>query len=793
MLKHLFFIVITIITSIILITVSPIHSEDLRTYSKEKELRTKSNSLIVLTVAVKNTSSLRRYLRSSAVAGINVKVLGQGEEWVQIGQKLNLVKSELKQIITEYNSGSTAHDPIVMFTNSYTTLLLGTPAQIISNFKKTKARILFSPEKSCQNPSQGQDTEQHSQVLNCDNQISLNSNGYIGYASSLFHLFSIRELSNEPSDRSYFTKIYQNNDLRTELGIEIDERSTIFQNVHGVRDMIGSCEAQKGIKLNKCHRLTPKLTSAPLPTGILELRTLDDKPTLVNTLYHTQPLVLLGGRGPVARSIVNYFGNYLCGNWRGLTGCDDCYHDTITLSPLKLPSGLLGIFISRPIPFLVRFFETITGIYYPKEKIHILLYNASTYHGNHKAIDAFLGNYTSDYASMKIIQADTKEWNARNMAVNEALKNNLDFYFNIDAEARLKPNVLKLLIEQNRPVISPLLTIPYKTSSNYWGALNQWGNRAKSENHMNIVRREHKGLWSVPCISQAYLVNMNYVKIQEAKLNYTKSNNVIYCTVDDTEFSGEWPFFLTNEIRHGHRVTPDRFETNHVHNELFQLMHNRYDWELSYLHPDWRKSLDMNTPVEQPCPDVFWFPLASTQFCSEIIDTMEKHGKWNTGTNYNGAPSGSADHPNPDPYPTVDVDVIDVGFYPHWVEIVRSYITPLRKRVFTGPILDPPTIETTTVIRYRAEEQSANKPHHDHSTYTVNLALNRPKVDYEGGGCRFIRQNCSVVESRVGWFVMHPGDLTHYHEGMSTTKGTRYILVSFIDPRDIKSPFDSED
>ena len=27
---------------------------------------------------------------------------------------------------------------------------------------------------------------------------------------------------------------------------------------------------------------------------------------------------------------------------------------------------------------------------------------------------------------------------------------------------------------------------------------------------------------------------------------------------------------------------------------------------------------------------------------------------------------------------------------------------------------------------------------------------------------------------------MHPGALTHFHEGLPTTKGTRYILVSFV-------------
>ena len=55
-------------------------------------------------------------------------------------------------------------------------------------------------------------------------------------------------------------------------------------------------------------------------------------------------------------------------------------------------------------------------------------------------------------------------------------------------------------------------------------------------------------------------------------------------------------------------------------------------------------------------------------------------------------------------------------------------------------------------------------------------------VSLQGGGCRFHRYNCSIDAPRKGWSFMHPGRLTHLHEGLPTTNGTRYIAVSFIDP-----------
>ena len=52
----------------------------------------------------------------------------------------------------------------------------------------------------------------------------------------------------------------------------------------------------------------------------------------------------------------------------------------------------------------------------------------------------------------------------------------------------------------------------------------------------------------------------------------------------------------------------------------------------------------------------------------------------------------------------------------------------------------------------------------------------------QGGGCRFLRYNCQVTDTRIGWSFMHPGRLTHYHEGLPVTWGKRYIMISFIDP-----------
>lgn len=63
-----------------------------------------------------------------------------------------------------------------------------------------------------------------------------------------------------------------------------------------------------------------------------------------------------------------------------------------------------------------------------------------------------------------------------------------------------------------------------------------------------------------------------------------------------------------------------------------------------------------------------------------------------------------------------------------------------------------------------------------------SLSPSIPFLPSQGGGCRFLRYDCVVSAPRKGWALLHPGRLTHYHEGLPTTRGTRYIMVSFVDP-----------
>ncbi|KAK5893036.1 hypothetical protein CgunFtcFv8_005946 [Champsocephalus gunnari] len=162
--------------------------------------------------------------------------------------------------------------------------------------------------------------------------------------------------------------------------------------------------------------------------------------------------------------------------------------------------------------------------------------------------------------------------------------------------------------------------------------------------------------------------------------------------------------------------------------------------------------------------------------CDHLVETMEALDDWSGGKHKDERLAGGYEN-----VPTVDTHMTQIGFEKEWLKFLKEYISPITEKLYPGYYPKSQAI-MNFVVRYRPDEQPSLRPHHDSSTFTINIALNSKGEDYEGGGCRFLRYDCKVESPRKGWSFMHPGRLTHYHEGLPTTKGTRYIMVSFVDP-----------
>lgn len=317
-----------------------------------------------------------------------------------------------------------------------------------------------------------------------------------------------------------------------------------------------------------------------------------------------------------------------------------------------------------------------------------------------------------------------------------------------------------------------------KLWSNFWGALSPEGYYSRSEDYIEIVQGKRIGLWNVPYITQAYLIKGSVLRSKLSQVSLYVDEGMDPDMVFCRSIRDQGVFmFVSNRDEFGRLVSSANFNTSRLHPDMWQIFDNPMDWKEKYINENYSKIFeDEKRFVEQPCPDVYWFPAFSDKMCDALVETMEDCGEWSGGSHKDERLAGGYEN-----VPTVDIHMNQIGFEKEWLKFLKEYIVPVTEKLYPGYYPKAQAI-MNFVVRYRPDEQPSLRPHHDSSTFTINIALNSKGIDYEGGGCRFLRYDCKVEAPRKGWSFMHPGRLTHYHEGLPTTRGTRYIMVSFVDP-----------
>uniref|UniRef100_A0A146LKA1 procollagen-lysine 5-dioxygenase n=1 Tax=Lygus hesperus TaxID=30085 RepID=A0A146LKA1_LYGHE len=697
--------------------------------------------LITYTVATEETDGYLRYIRSAHLYGYHVKTLGMGEKWeggqmagTGGGHKVNLLRKALKPFKGNNNI-------IIMFTDSYDVMFLGPPEKVLAKFKKFDSRVVFSaevllwPDKSLAPEFPVTETSYK----------YLNSGGFIGYAGDILEILEEHPVKNEDDDQLYYTKLFLNKTLREKYRMRLDHKASIFQNINA---------ATQDLRMN--------VDKAKTEGTFLE-----------NMVTGETPLVL-HGNGP-SKLALNFLSNYLARSWDPINGCTACPREPLNLSP-PFPLIMMAIFIPWNTPFLGEFFEKIENLTYPKNRMMLFIYNNMAYHD--ELVDTFIEENAGQYLSHKQIASkdNTPESHARNLAVQLCLVKKCDYFFTVDSLAHLdNPDTLLNLLQAQKRFVAPMLVRPNKAWSNFWGDLSSQGYYARSLDYMDIVNNERRGLWNVPYVSSCYLIHKEVIsKIKGAftQENYDPDMSLAKSLRDTGVF-----MFVDNREDYGHLIDADTFDVTLKNPELYQNVENQLDWAKRYIHPNYSQSLMEDAVIAQPCPDVYWFPIVTPRYCKELIEVMENFGQWSSGKNTDERLAGGYEN-----VPTRDIHMNQVGMDRQWLAFLGDYVRPLQEKVFIGYFHDPPRSLMNFVVRYRPDEQPSLRPHHDSSTFTINLALNTPGVDFTGGGCRFIRYNCSVTDTKLGWLLMHPGRLTHYHEGLKVTNGTRYIMISFVDP-----------
>lgn len=113
--------------------------------------------------------------------------------------------------------------------------------------------------------------------------------------------------------------------------------------------------------------------------------------------------------------------------------------------------------------------------------------------------------------------------------------------------------------------------------------------------------------------------------------------------------------------------------------------------------------------------------------------------------------------------PTDDIHMRQIGFDKEWLHFIREFISPVTLKVFSGYYtkvrpelkqryigLIPPRPHHSHnpnarvlavslqgyavmnfVVKYTPERQAYLRPHHDSSTFTINIALNNKDTDFQ--------------------------------------------------------------
>lgn len=194
---------------------------------------------------------------------------------------------------------------------------------------------------------------------------------------------------------------------------------------------------------------------------------------------------------------------------------------------------------------------------------------------------------------------------------------------------------------------------------------------------------------------------------------------------------------------------------------LFSWKNDWDNWVNKYIASGTRSG-DIDLILERLDPDIYHFPLFTQDFCNEFIAEAEKQNQWSTDRH--------------EYYPTTDVLLRVLGLAPMYSRVLETFCHPIARKQWTleGNRWLNTMHDESFVARYRAEDQQLLSIHQDYSDYTFTVGLNS---NFEGGGTWFPRQQI-LGNPKNGYCTLFPC-VTHPHGGRPTTKGTRYIIVSF--------------
>lgn len=149
-----------------------------------------------------------------------------------------------------------------------------------------------------------------------------------------------------------------------------------------------------------------------------------------------------------------------------------------------------------------------------------------------------------------------------------------------------------------------------------------------------------RGIWNVPFISTAYLIKSSLLNLENLSANENNNHRPLSYrnhqqhknddNDDEKSFDADMYFcqvlrdngifmYVTNLKDYGHLAQMDTMDVSLKHPEFYEIYTNEYEWRKRYIHENYSTNLLDETIIEQPCPDVYWFPIVTPTFCRHLI------------------------------------------------------------------------------------------------------------------------------------------------------------------------------
>ena len=459
------------------------------------------------------------------------------------------------------------------------------------------------------------------------------------------------------------------------------------------------------------------------------------------TIRNKRPAFIHGNGPPSIKRELNYIGNYISEGYNSTYGYK-------TSKSVELMPKILIIYDELHLPSKT-FISGLVNLDYPLDLLKFIYIFKET------PDETICGKFKSN---LQCIKKTKSLFSTINKHVQTK---DIDYVFYITSYATIvNPRTLTSLVNQNKDVCGPLLVKQNELFSNFWGDVGDDNFYKRSKNYIDIINYKEKGCWNISYIWHAVLSKKSLFTEDMFTKNLDKGDGCDMAFCYNMRKQNRFMYILNTEYFGYYSEQSSIIDLN-------SYLTNQTVWEEKYLDATFKDNINL---WEIVCTNVHKIKIFTPAFCKEVIDMAENTNSWSQGgqKHYDNRIGNVENHP------TQDIHMKEIGLEDMWKFIVETYIKPIIWKEYHYSTRD---INISFIVKYSMDGQKQLRPHHDSSTYTVNICLNS---DFEGGGCHFIRQNKTIINKDIGSMIIHPGRLTHYHKGLSITQGTRYILVSFI-------------